>query len=1381
MTTSADSTRLKNFVTIGLVVIVCAVTATSYWLWRLRAETIDRQFEYAELRAQAFAEHLTQSFNVIDRTLLNLDVSDISRRPSELTGTLRHAPYLRSTGILDDNDTMLANSNPRNVGIKVNRSDFLPAGPGPLHVLRVGAAQAGRDFHDRASAGNTSGGSDLSFIPVARDIHGGGTDNTWHTVVASVNPDYFLNFYSNHLDAVTGAVQLLRYDGLLLLSTNANDIPGQTSRTTGLVARIAESELGRFEESPPDQPAMLTAYRASRGYPYVVVVRLDKSQALASWRTEAVNTLAIVGAVLAAALTLAGVYFVRYQRVAREQARDQERLRIAAIAFESQEGIIVTDARGQVLQVNAAFCAITGYPADEAIGRDMEFLKSDQHDPAFHEAIRRSLEQNGRYCGEIMNRHKDGSVHPHFQSITAVFAGDGQVSHYVSTLTDITERKHIEESLLTLSRAVEQSPVSIIITDAAGDIQYVNPVFVRSTGYSMSEVQGQNPRLLSSHEKSIDDYRSMWATLIAGDTWQGEFHNRRKDGSLFWEFASISPVYNDKGVLLHYVAVKEDITARKLADESIRELNRDFVAFLENTSDFIYFKDGNSRFRFCSQTLANITGHDHWRDMVGKHDREVFPADTARIYEEEERPIFERGEALLNQVDPYYDESGRAGWVSTSKWPLVDQSGKVVGLFGISRDITTQKQAEEKLQLAASVFSHSREGIMITAADATIIDVNDAFTHITGYSRDEVLGKNPRILSSGRQNQQFYADMWSSLLHKGHWYGEVWNRRRSGEVFAEMQTISAVRSEDGIAKQYVALFSDITITKLHERQLEHLAHYDALTNLPNRVLLADRLGQAMTQSTRRGNHVAVAYLDLDGFKSVNDKHGHEAGDQLLIAVAERMKNSLREGDTLARLGGDEFVAVLLDLADVASSAPTLLRVLNAASRPIHIGNHLLQVSASIGVTFYPQLDEVDADQLLRQADQAMYQAKLAGKNRYHVFDAEQDRNIRGHHEVLQSIRLGFERGEFDLHYQPKVNLRTGEVIGAEALVRWHHPQRGLLAPAAFLPLIENHSLTVDIGHWVISNALDQITRWRAAGLVIAVSVNVGARQIQQADFAEQLRTLLRAHPAVQPGDLELEILETSALEDLARVENVIEVGRELGVAFALDDFGTGYSSLTYLKRLKVAQLKIDRSFVSHMLSDSEDLAILDGVIGLASALGLSVLAEGVETVEQGEMLLQLGCELAQGFGVAAPMPAADLPGWAARWHSNPAWLGRAPVRRADLPLLFARVEHNAWVASVETCLRHADLAEPPALGWHDGRLAAWIAVQTHTGDAEVPGLADIARLHAQMHALADDVHLLQARGHTDEVVTHLGRFRALRDQMSDLLSAAILRQTTLPA
>jgi len=675
---------------------------------------------------------------------------------------------------------------------------------------------------------------------------------------------------------------------------------------------------------------------------------------------------------------------------------------------------------------------------------------------------------------------------------------------------------------------------------------------------------------------------------------------------------------------------------------------------IEQSPASVVITDLEAIIQYVNPRFTEVTGYSP-AEAIGKNPRILQSGQTStetypQLWGQLTSGNIWKGE-LINKR-----KNGEIYWEDCQIAPVKNADGVMTNYVAVKTDITERKAEQQKLQLAASVFASAREGIAITTLSGTFIDVNDAFTRITGYSREEALGKHSRMLSSGLQSKEFYQTLWEQLADKGHWYGEIWNRRKGGEVYAEMLTISTVPDAQGHPQHYVALFSDITALKEHQKELDHIAHYDVLTGLPNRVLLADRLRQGMTQSVRRSQQLAVIFLDLDGFKVINDTHGHEAGDLLLMTVAKRMKHALREGDTLARIGGDEFVAVLMDIDDTAASLPLLARLLDAAAQPVQLLNLALKVTASLGVTFYPQGFDIDAEQLLRQSDQAMYQAKLAGKNRYHLFDTAQDSGLRSHHESLKGIRQALLAGELVLHYQPKVNMRTGQIIGAEALIRWQHPEQGLQMPASFLPTIEDHPLAIDVGEWVIDTVLTQLQTWHVQGFDIAVSVNVGARQLQQSDFVTRLRDILARHPTIQPGSLALEVLETSALEDIAGVSQVIKQCTEMGIEFALDDFGTGYSSLTYLKRLPVTVLKMDQSFVRDMLVDPDDLAILEGVIGLARAFGREVIAEGVETIAHGVQLIKLGCCLAQGFGIARPMPAQDLPSWAAQWQPDPAWV-----------------------------------------------------------------------------------------------------------------------------
>ncbi|MDT8990587.1 EAL domain-containing protein [Curvibacter sp. APW13] len=569
---------------------------------------------------------------------------------------------------------------------------------------------------------------------------------------------------------------------------------------------------------------------------------------------------------------------------------------------------------------------------------------------------------------------------------------------------------------------------------------------------------------------------------------------------------------------------------------------------------------------------------------------------------------------------------------------------------GLLQDITAQESAQQRLQIAAGVFDHAAEGIMITDMRGNILDVNSAFSQITGYARDEVVGRSTRLLSSGHQPKEFYAQMWAALRDAGQWSGEVVNRRKDGEVYAEHLAISTVSDAQGKSVRYVALFSDITEKKRQEHRLLQIAHYDALTGLPNRVLLSDRLRQAMAHTHRTRQPLAVLFLDLDGFKSVNDKHGHEAGDQLLVELAQRMRKALRENDTLSRIGGDEFVAVLTGVASADGCIPLLDRLIHCAAQPFEYHGQLLRVSASVGVTVYPQPEEVDAEQLMRQADQAMYQAKVAGKNRYHFFDTLQDSDVRSRHLQLQNVRAGLARSEFVLYYQPKVNMRTGALLGLEALIRWQHPERGLLSPIAFLPFLHNHPMALELGRWVLGTALAQVAQWQQEGRKVAVSVNIDPLHLQSERFVQELQEMLARHPNVAPEQLELEVLESSAMDDVSQVTGVIQRCRSLGVRFALDDFGTGYSSLNHLRHLPVQTVKVDQSFVRGILDSADDLAILQGVIGLSTAFQRTLVAEGVETRAHGALLLQQGCEGGQGYAIAHPMPAGDVWHWQQNWR-----------------------------------------------------------------------------------------------------------------------------------
>lgn len=776
-----------------------------------------------------------------------------------------------------------------------------------------------------------------------------------------------------------------------------------------------------------------------------------------------------------------------------------------------------------------------------------------------------------------------------------------------------------------------------------------------------------------------------------------------------------------------------------------------------------YALDGQGRVVFWNPDCESLTGLaaervlgtcEHWR---------AFHANPAPSLADLLR------EGCLERLGEHWPEASvldqGPDWARVAGWRLLplqarrcylelgvrgvrDATGALVAVIETLHDRTREKTTEQELRLAASVFEHAQEGIVMTDPDTRILDVNTAFSLVTGYSREEMIGRTPALLQSGLQDAAFYREMWQRLNESGRWSGEIWNRRKSGEVYPEILHINAVPGADGGISHFIGMFSDITEQKNSQRRLESLANHDALTGLPNRVLLGDRLHQALANAKRHERLVAICFLDLDDFKLINDRFGHEVGDQFLVEIARRLIRAVRGGDTIARLGGDEFVLLIGDLKHVGELETVLGRLLEEISQPFQVLDLSLDVSGSLGVTLYP-FDDADPDTLLRHADQAMYQAKQLGRNRYQLFDREAAARMQHRHRELERIRQALQHGEFILEYQPKVNMRSGEVVGFEALIRWCHPERGRLAPCDFLPLIEQTNLIVDLGDWVLHEALAQLDQWRAQGHALGISVNIAARQFQHIDFVSRLRTILNEHPEVPPECLELEILEHAALSDLGAMRGVMSACQALGVRFALDDFGTGYSSLASLKQLPVETLKIDRTFVRSMLVDKEDLAIIEGVIGLARIFGRQVIAEGVESVEHAVLLLRIGCDQAQGYAISPPLPAKAVSQWLADFRPDPKWLFGASslMEHLDVPLLLAQYDHVKWVRQLVDVPDEGNRTLPPAeeVDAECGcRFGQWLRGEGRERYGQLPEHAEIEQLHRRMHRLAQEIGRLRA-------------------------------------
>jgi diguanylate cyclase (GGDEF)-like protein/PAS domain S-box-containing protein len=585
--------------------------------------------------------------------------------------------------------------------------------------------------------------------------------------------------------------------------------------------------------------------------------------------------------------------------------------------------------------------------------------------------------------------------------------------------------------------------------------------------------------------------------------------------------------------------------------------------------------------------------------------------------------------------------------VPSTTLPLIQMFTPLMGLLAKavvlcrSNDAYTSGLIDER-NLLAGVFESSHSGVMLTDAEVNIMEVNPAFSRITGYSLDEIRGKNPHWLSSGRQGRNFYKEMWRAISEKGNWQGEIWNRHKNGEVYPEWLSINSVFNKSGVLTNYFGIFSDISERKKAEAKIHQLAFYDPLTDLPNRRLLMDRLQQAFSVSARSGEHGAVVFIDLDDFKMLNDTKGHDIGDLLLNEVAKRLSLSVRDGDTVARLGGDEFVIVLeslsADTGEAATQAELVAeKIRSALNQPCQLKEHLQHTTPSVGIVLFKGHQE-SIDDLLKHADTAMYQAKTAGRNTIRFYDPDMQEALEARAELESELRLAIDRQQLCLYYQIQVD-NLHRPLGVEVLLRWEHPERGLILPVQFIPLAEETGLIVPIGLWVLKTACAQLEVWQHDALTrdLKLAVNVSAKQFRQADFVAQARRVLLESGA-RPSHLKLELTESTVLKN---VEDIIAKMRELkllGLSFSMDDFGTGYSSLQYLKRLPLDQIKIDQSFVCDITSDPNDAAIVQAIIAMAGALGLSVLAEGVETKEQQEFLELRGCYAFQGHLFGEPVP-----------------------------------------------------------------------------------------------------------------------------------------------
>jgi diguanylate cyclase (GGDEF)-like protein/PAS domain S-box-containing protein len=920
---------------------------------------------------------------------------------------------------------------------------------------------------------------------------------------------------------------------------------------------------------------------------------------------------------------------------------------------------------GQI-EVNARWCEILGRRLQDFFPVTYDKWKALVHPDDFGQtdaAVAAHLaKKTERYDCEFRMQHIDGHwVWVHSSGQVKSWNADGTAQRMFGTYLDISERKlaqlQLIESEQSHQRQYEATPAMLYSINAQGALLSVSHLFAQTLGYTREEMIGRQPTVFMTPASAQRAMEVVFPQFLASGAIRDiPYQWVRRNGDLMDSLVSAELERDSEGHPLRSLSTVTDVTqrlqiSRELDKERLHLANSE--AHLRNVINsvpaLIAYVDANERYVYVNRQYKERFAPD-MQDLIGRSVQEVLgPERYANVC-----PLI--AQALQGYAQSYDWQPYPDVWLLIHYVPTFDPQHRVSGYYVMGTDISERQHAETALreseQRLARVLDGANQGYWDWNLQSNAIQVSARWETMLGYSPGEL---------------QVDPSHWSQMVHPAdlpkvmqsierHLKGLVAKHeveirvktKDSGWLWILTSGRIVSRDTSGAPLMMSGTHTDISQVKAHEAELDRVANFDSLTHLPNRRLLSDRLRQAILHSDRSGKSTAICFLDLDGFKVINDQWGHAVGDQVLIGIAQHLGQVLRAEDTLARLGGDEFVLLLSEIESAEECTQILERVLEAIRTPIQAEGHRVAISASVGVSLYPS-DNADPDILLRHADIAMYQAKQAGKNRYQMFDTEIDRIVQSHRDFLDHMDTALQRREFVLFYQPKVDLSSGLVIGAEALARWQRPNIGLLAPGEFLPYLDGSHLEARFGEWVISTALQQMRDWKLRGLDMRVSVNISANHLLQPDFALRLTQVLASYPDIDASNLELEVLESAAIGDMQHAVAVLQACMGLGVRFALDDFGTGYSSLTYLRKLPVHTLKIDQSFVRDMLIDTDDLGIVRGIIELANVFGRQVVAEGVETMEHGAALHQLGCFQVQGYGIARPMPADRFPSWCDDW------------------------------------------------------------------------------------------------------------------------------------
>lgn len=904
------------------------------------------------------------------------------------------------------------------------------------------------------------------------------------------------------------------------------------------------------------------------------------------------------------------------------------------------------DENGNVLFFHAPDASLLVAPPDQIIGRNIR----DMLPPEVVEL-----------CATAMRAARSHGISSNHQYPLAVAKGELWFEFsvackqgtpdtrpaFIFLVREITRNKQAEDAVkisrTMLQQVIDTAPLSIFWKDTHSRYLGCNESFARDANLpSAADIVGKDDFDMPWSGAEAAAYRADDAEVMAHDAAKKHIieSQLQADGSTIWLDTSKVPLKDAQGKIFGVLGIYQDITEKKRAEAQLALRESYLSAIIENQPGLVWLKDRAGTYLTVNQSFADAFGIASPALVVGKNDYDFSPKAMADQYRADDDKVMASGRSV--SIEELVMTNDREVWHETFKTPTLNAEGEVIGTSGMARDISARKEAEEKIREMATVMQNTRDGVIITDTSPRILAINAAYTQITGYTLDEVVGKNPNVLSSGRQSQPFYEAMWHELLLNGHWQGEVWNRRKSGEIYPQWLSISSVLNDERKVTRYIGVFSDITKLKESQAQLEFMAHHDPLTKLPNRALVETRMTQEIEQAHRQKHRLSVLFIDLDRFKQVNDSFGHLVGDELLQAVSDRLRGRLREGDTLGRLGGDEFILLSTPLHESQDAAIIARDILAVLSEPFRLstGNEVF-IGGSIGISLFPD-NGTTVSELTKNADAAMYEAKENGRNQFSFYTATLNADARNKLELENDLRRAMLHRELSLHFQPKVDMQSGNICGAEALARWQRDDGCWIPPAQFIPLAEKSGLILTIGHWVIEQTCQQLRKWLDDGITeLCVAVNVSARQFRSGQLDHLISNALSKF-SIPAACLEVELTESMLMHEPEQAIETMRKLKKIGVRISLDDFGTGYSNFGYLRRFPIDSLKVDQSFVRGAATDSDDAEITAAIISIAHRLRLRVVAEGVENAEQLAFLRANECNELQGYYFSKALPAGEF-------------------------------------------------------------------------------------------------------------------------------------------